>query len=310
MKTLFTQTVNQAVFKFASAGMLAATFVIANIASINVANAADVSANTTMSATQSADWQQKRTQKMAERAAHMLKNAQAAANANINVSQAISIAQSQVTNGTAMHVFYGNKMKHKGKHAAMQANQNGNANGNQKADYENAYHVGVKAADGQAYHIVVDANTGAVLKKEQKQRRNQRGNNQSQQKTEPAVSLTTAMTTAANQVGGKAVSAGFSRMGKMGKARLHGAHGQRGQRFANSGNRQARQQQQHQRPNQRPDKNVTPSYHVQVLKNNQLYFVKVDAQTGKVIDSKTQAQMQQILQEKLAKRQQKRHGNS
>lgn len=306
MKTSFTQTVNQAVLKFASASMLAATFATANIASINVANAADVSTNTAMSATQSADWQQKHAQKMAERAAHMLKNAQAAANANINVNQAISIAQSQVTDGTAMHVFYGNKFKGKGK----RANQNANQDSNQKAAYENAYHVGVKGADGQGYHVVVDANTGAILKKEQKQRRNQRGNNQSQQNTKPAVNLTTAMTTVANQVAGQAVSAGFGRMGKMGKSRLHGArqHGQRSQGFAKRSNRQGGQQ--HQRPNQRPDKNVTPSYHIQVLKNNQLYFVKVDAQTGKVIDSKTQAQMQQMLQEKLAKRQQKRHGNS
>lgn len=221
-------------------------------------------------------------------------NAQAAANANISASQAVALVQKQAANTRIVGVRYHDN--------SNRPNPNPARSGNNADDKIVGYRVMTLSANGQPQLYIINASNGQVSQATMPSRPsrparppqpntsnnpNNMGNpNNNQPPAPPAtnISLERAMQLAASQVGGEAIGAhlGGDKGGKM------GGHGPRdGQRrpnrdpqMGNTGMPPAPNPAQNQPPR-------TPSYQIEVVKGQEVYHVKVDAQTGAVSDVKS-----------------------
>lgn len=221
----------------------------------------------------------------------MQANAQAAANASISASQAVALVQKQTANTRIVGVRYHDNSNRPNPNLARIAN---NANDNIVG-----YRVMTLNANGQPQLYIVNASNGQVTqatmpswpsrpsrpaRPPQPNTSNTPNNNQPPAPPATNVSLERAMQLAASQVGGEAIGAhlGGDKGGKM------GGHGPRdGQRrpnrdpqMGNTGMPPAPNPAQNQSPR-------TPSYQIEVVKGQEVYHVKVDAQTGAVSDVKS-----------------------
>lgn len=203
-----------------------------------------------------------------------------AANAKINANQAVLIAQSQVANAKAVGIHYGSRMDRsagKGK-PGDKAEQTQTANATTPS-----YHVMLINDKGIGYHVNVDASSGKVLANEKMKKPDNRRSHTNDKKRPlmqvPVVSLTQAMQAAQSKVGGEAVSAKFGMQGKPGHRGHHGKHMARGKQQMDT------------------TKRPTPSYHIKVVNDDKVTFVKVDAQTGVVTDTKSMQEMQKMMQQ-------------
>lgn len=221
----------------------------------------------------------------------MQANAQAAANASISASQAVALVQKQTANTRIVGVRYHDNSNRPNPNLARIAN---NANDNIVG-----YRVMTLNANGQPQLYIVNASNGQVTqatmpswpsrpsrpaRPPQPNTSNTPNNNQPPAPPATNISLERAMQLAASQVGGEAIGAhlGGDKGGKM------GGHGPRdGQRrpnrdpqMGNTGMPPAPNPAQNQPPR-------TPSYQIEVVKGQEIYHVKVDAQTGAVSDVKS-----------------------
>lgn len=208
----------------------------------------------------------------------MQANAQAAANASISASQAVALVQKQTANTRIVGVkYHDNSNRPNPNPARIAKNANNNIVG---------YRVMTLNANGQPQLYIVNASNGQVTQASmpsRPQQPNNMGNPNNQPPAPPAIniSLERAMQLAASQVGGEAIGAHLGG-GKM------GGHGPRdGQRrpnrdpqMGNTGMPPAPNPAQNQSPR-------TPSYQIEVVKGQEIYHVKVDAQTGAVSDVKS-----------------------
>lgn len=203
----------------------------------------------------------------------------AAANAKISATQAVALAQQQVPNSQIMAVQYSDGQHHR-------FNKNQNATSTQAVPTQNtvrspSYRIMAIKADGKPQLISVDATTGQVTQSDMQKWTN-KANQASKPMavksfTAPAISATRAMQLAGDKVGGKVIGVHFG-----GGKHRGGKHGKNGV---------ARQ------PNQAPQPNMIAqqingqqangqpkdrSYRVKVVKAQEVYMVKVNAQTGEV----------------------------
>ena len=220
----------------------------------------------------------------------MQANAQAAANASISASQAVALVQKQTANSRIVGVRYHDSSNRPNPNPARIVN---NANNNIVG-----YRVMTLNANGQPQLYIVNASNGQVTqatmpsrpsrpaRPQQTNNPNNMGNpNNNQPPAPPAtnISLERAMQLAATQVGGEAIGAhlGGDKGGKM-------RHGSRdGQRRPN---RDPQMGNTGMPPAPNPVQNQptrTPSYQIEVVKGQEVYHVKVDAQTGAVSDVKS-----------------------
>jgi hypothetical protein len=217
----------------------------------------------------------------------MQANARAAANASISAAQAVTLVQKQTASTRIVGVRYHDSSNRPNPNPARMAN---NANNNIVG-----YRVMTLNANGQPQLYIVNASNGQVTqatmpsrpaRPQQTNNPNNMGNpNNNQPPAPPAtnISLERAMQLAATQVGGEAIGAhlGGDKGGKM-------RHGSRdGQRRPN---RDPQMGNTGMPPAANPVQNQptrTPSYQIEVVKGQEVYHVKVDAQTGAVSDVKS-----------------------
>ena len=223
----------------------------------------------------------------------MQANAQAAANASISASQAVALVQKQTANTRIVGVRYHDNSNRPNPNPARIAN---NANDNIVG-----YRVMTLNANGQPQLYIVNASNGQVTqatmpsrpsrpsrpaRPQQNNNPNNIGNpNNNQPPAPPAtnISLERAMQLAASQVGGEAIGAhlGGDKGGKMGHGPRDGhRRPNRDPQMGNTGMPSAANPAQNQSPR-------TPSYQIEVAKGQEVYHVKVDAQTGAVSDAKS-----------------------
>ena len=220
----------------------------------------------------------------------MQANAQAAANASISASQAVALVQKQTANTRIVGVKYHDNSNRPNPNPARIAN---NANNNIVG-----YRVMTLSANGQPQLYIVNASNGQVTqatmpswpsrpsrpaRPPQPNTSNTPNNNQPPAPPATNVSLERAMQLAASQVGGEAIGAhlGGDKGGKMGHGPRDGQRRpNRDPQMGNTGMPPAPNPAQNQSPR-------TPSYQIEVVKGQEIYHVKVDAQTGAVSDVKS-----------------------
>lgn len=223
----------------------------------------------------------------------MQANAQAAANASISASQAVALVQKQTASTRIVGVRYHDNSNRPNPNPARIAN---NADDNIVG-----YRVMTLNANGQPQLYIVNASNGQVTqatmpswpsrpsrpaRPPQPNNPNNMGNpNNNQPPAPPAtnISLERAMQLAASQVGGEAIGAhlGGDKGGKMGHGPRDGQRRfNRDPQMGNTGMPPAPNPAQNQPPR-------TPSYQIEVVKGQEVYHVKVDAQTGAVSDVKS-----------------------
>jgi hypothetical protein len=222
----------------------------------------------------------------------MQANARAAANASISASQAVALVQKQAANTRIVGVHYHDSSNRPNPNPARITN---NANDNIVG-----YRVMTLSANGQPQLYIVNASNGQVsqatmpswpsrpsrpARPQQTNNPNNIGNLNNQPPAPPAIniSLERAMQLAASQVGGEAIGAhlGGDKGGKMGHGPRDGhRRPNRDPQMGNTGMPSAANPAQNQSPR-------TPSYQIEVAKGQEVYHVKVDAQTGAVSDAKS-----------------------
>lgn len=213
----------------------------------------------------------------------MQANAQAAANASISASQAVALVQKQTANTRIVGVRYHDSSNRPNPNPARSAN---NADDNIVG-----YRVMTLSANGQPQLYIVNASNGQVSQATMPSRpsrpaRPQQTNNPNNQPPAPPainISLERAMQLAASQVGGKAIGThlGGDKGGKMGHGPRDGhRRPNRDPQMGNTGMPPAPNPTQNQPPR-------TPSYQIEVVKGQEVYHFKVDAQTGAVSDVKS-----------------------
>ena len=261
-----------------------------SVALLSVVTGATVTACASTSAAPQAQNMQKRhpanTKYFEQRLQAMQANAQAAAKASISASQAVALVQKQTANSRIVSVRYHDSSNRPNPNPARIAN---NANDNIVG-----YRVMTLNANGQPQLYIVNASNGQVsqatmpsqpARPPQPNNPNNMGNPNNQPPAPPAIniSLERAMQLAASQVGGEAIGAhlGGNKGGKMGHGpRDRHRRPNRDPQMANTGMPPAANPAQNQPPR-------TPSYQIEVVKGQEVYHVKVDAQTGAVSDVKS-----------------------
>lgn len=268
-----------------------------SIALLSIVTGATVTACASTSAAPQAQNMQKRhpanAKNFEQRLQAMQANAQAAANASISASQAVALVQKQTANTRIVGVHYHDSSNRPNPNPARSGN---NANNNIVG-----YRVMTLNANGQPQLYIVNASNGQVTQATMPSRpsrpsrlarpqqpnnpNNMTNPNNSQPPAPPAtnISLERAMQLAASQVGGEAIGAhlGGDKGGKMGHGLRDGQRrSNRDLQMGNTGMPPASNPAQNQPPR-------TPSYQVEVVKGQEAYHVKVDAQTGAVSDAKS-----------------------
>ena len=261
-----------------------------SVALLSVVTGATVTACASTSAAPQAQNMQKRhpanTKHFEQRLQAMQANAQAAAKASISASQAVALVQKQAANSRIVSVRYHDSSNRPNPNPARIAN---NANDNIVG-----YRVMTLTANGQPQLYIVNASNGQVTQASMPSRParppqpntpNNMGNPNNQPPAPPVIniSLERAMQLAASQVGGEAIGAhlGGNKGGKMGHGpRDRHRRPNRDPQMANTGMPPAANPAQNQPPR-------TPSYQIEVVKGQEVYHVKVDAQTGAVSDVKS-----------------------
>lgn len=261
-----------------------------SVALFSIVTGATVTACASTSAAPQAQNMQKRhpanAKNFEQRLQAMQVNAQAAANASISASQAVALVQKQTANTRIVGVRYHDSSSRPNPNPARIAN---NANNNIVG-----YRVMTLNANGQPQLYIVNASNGQVTqatmpsrpscpaRPPQPNNPNNMGNPNNQPPAPPAtnISLERAMQLAANQVGGEAIGAHLGG-GKMSHGPRDGhRRSNRDPQMGNTGMPPAPNPAQNQPP--RP-----PSYQIEVVKGQEVYHVKVDAQTGAVSDVKS-----------------------
>lgn len=259
-----------------------------SIALLSIVTGATVTACASTSAAPQAQKMQKRhpanAKNFEQRLQAMQVNAQAAANASISASQAVALVQKQTANTRIVGVHYYDSSNRPNPNPTRIVN---NANNNIVG-----YRVMTLNANGQPQLYIVNASNGQVTQASMPSRPQQLNNpnnmgnpNNNQPPAPPAIniSLERAMQLAANQVGGEAIGAhlGGDKGGKMGHGPRDGHRRfNRDPQTGNTGMPPAPNPAQNQSPR-------TPSYQIEVVKGQEVYHVKVDAQTGAVSDVKS-----------------------
>ena len=264
-----------------------------SVALLSVVTGATVTACASTSAAPQAQKMHKRhpanTKHFEQRLQAMQANAQAAANASISASQAVALVQKQTANTRIVGVRYHDSSNRPNPNPARIAN---NADDNIVG-----YRVMTLSANGQPQLYIVNASNGQVsqatmpsrpsrpARPQQTNNPNNIGNLNNQPPAPPAIniSLERAMQLAASQVGGEAIGAhlGGDKGGKMGHGPRDGhRRPNRDPQMGNTGMPSAANPAQNQSPR-------TPSYQIEVAKGQEVYHVKVDAQTGAVSDAKS-----------------------
>ena len=267
-----------------------------SVALLSVVTGATVTACASTSAAPQAQKMQKRhpanAKNFEQRLQAMQANAQAAANASISASQAVALVQKQTANTRIVGVRYHD--------SSNRPNPNPARSGNNANDNIVGYRVMTLSANGQPQLYIVNASNGQVsqatmpswpsrpsrpARPQQTNNPNNIGNLNNQPPAPPAIniSLERAMQLAASQVGGEAIGAhlGGDKGGKMGHGPRDGHRRfNRDPQTGNTGMPPAPNPAQNQPPR-------TPSYQIEVVKGQEVYHVKVDAQTGAVSDVKS-----------------------
>lgn len=256
-----------------------------SVALLSVITGVTVTACASTSAAPQAQKMQKRhpanAKNFEQRLQAMQANAQAAANASISASQAVALVQKQAANTRIVGVHYYDSSNRPNPNPARIAN---NANNNIVG-----YRVMTLNANGQPQLYIVNASNGQVTQATMRSRpsrpaRPQRTNNpNNNQPLAINISLERAMQLAASQVGGEAIGAhlGGDKGGKMGHGPRDGHRRfNRDPQMGNTGMPPAPNPAQNQPPR-------TPSYQIEVVKGQEVYHVKVNAQTGAVSDVKS-----------------------
>lgn len=255
-----------------------------SVALLSVVTGATVTACASTSAAPQAQNMQKRhpanTKHFEQHLQAMQANARAAANASISASQAVALVQKQAANTRIVGVHYHDSSNRPNPNPARITN---NANDNIVG-----YRVMTLSANGQPQLYIVNASNGQVTQAtmpSRPQQPNNMGNPNNQPPAPPAIniSLERAMQLAASQVGGEAIGAhlGGDKGGKMGHGPRDGhRRPNRDPQMGNTGMPSAANPAQNQPPR-------TPSYQIEVVKGQEVYHVKVDAQTGAVSDAKS-----------------------
>lgn len=259
-----------------------------SVALLSVVTGATLTACASTSAAPQAQNMQKRhpanAKNFEQRLQAMQANAQAAANASISASQAVALVQKQTANTRIVGVRYHDN--------SNRPNPNPARSGNNANDNIVGYRVMTLNANGQPQLYIVNASNGQVTQATMRSRpsrpaRPQQTNNpnNNQPPAPPAIniSLERAMQLAASQVGGEAIGAhlGGDKGGKMGHGPRDGhRRPNRDPQMGNTGMPPAPNPAQNQPPR-------TPSYQIEVVKGQEVYHVKVDAQTGAVSDVKS-----------------------
>lgn len=256
-----------------------------SVALLSVVTGATVTACASTSAAPQAQNMQKRhpanAKHFEQRLQAMQANAQAAANASISASQAVALVQKQTANSRIVGVHYHDN--------SNRPNPNPARTGNNANENIVGYRVMTLNANSQPQLYIVNASNGQVSqatmpswpsRPARPQQTNNPNNNQP-----PAIniSLERAMQLAASQVGGEAIGAhlGGDKGGKMGHGPRDGHRRfNRDPQTGNTGMPPAPNPAQNQSPR-------TPSYQIEVVKGQEVYHVKVDAQTGAVSDVKS-----------------------
>lgn len=264
-----------------------------SVALLSVVTGATLTACASTSAAPQAQKMQKRhpanAKNFEQRLQAMQANAQAAANASISASQAVALVQKQTANTRIVGVHYYDSSNRPNSNPARIAN---NANNNIVG-----YRVMTLNANGQPQLYIVNASNGQVsqatmpsrpsrpARPQQTNNPNNIGNANNQLPAPPAIniSLERAMQLAASQVGGEAIGAHLG--GDKGNNMGHGPRDghrrpNRDPQMGNTGMPPAPNPTQNQSPR-------TPSYQIEVVKGQEVYHVKVDAQTGAVSDAKS-----------------------
>ena len=260
-----------------------------SVALLSVITGATVTACASTSAAPQAQNMQKRhpanAKNFEQRLQAMQANARAAANASISASQAVALVQKQTANTRIVGVRYHD--------SSNRPNPNPARSGNNADDNIVGYRVMTLNANGQPQLYIVNASNGQVTQATMSSRParppqpntpNNMGNPNNNQPPAINISLERAMQLAASQVGGEAIGAhlGEDRGGKMGGHGPRDGHRRpnRDPQMGNTGMPPAANPAQNQPPR-------TPSYQVEVVKGQEVYHVKVDAQTGAVSDVKS-----------------------
>lgn len=264
-----------------------------SVALLSVVTGATLTACASTSAAPQAQKMQKRhpanAKNFEQRLQAMQANAQAAANASISASQAVALVQKQTANTRIVGVRYHDNSNRPNPNPARIAN---NANDNIVG-----YRVMTLNANGQPQLYIVNASNGQATQatmpswpsRPSRPARLQQPNipnnmgNPNHQLPATNISLERAMQLAANQVGGEAIGAhlGGDKRGKMGHGPRDGhRRPNRDPQMDNTGMPPAPNPAQNQPPR-------TPSYQIEVVKDKEVYHVKVDAQTGAVSDAKS-----------------------
>lgn len=263
-----------------------------SVALLSVVTGATVTACASTSAAPQAQKMQKRhpanAKNFEQHLQAMQANAQAAANASISASQAVALVQKQTANTRIVGVkYHDNSNRPNPNPARIAKNANNNIVG---------YRVMTLSANGQPQLYIVNASNGQVTQATMPSRpsrparppqpntSNTPNNNQPPAPPAINISLERAMQLAASQVGGEAIGAhlGGDKRGKMGGHGPRDRHRRpnRDPQMANTGMPPAANPAQNQPPR-------TPSYQIEVVKGQEVYHVKVDAQTGAVSDVKS-----------------------
>ena len=256
-----------------------------SVALLSVITGATVTACASTSAAPQAQKMQKRhpanAKNFEQRLQAMQANAQAAANASISASQAVALVQKQAANTRIVGVQYHDN--------SNRPNPNPARSGNNADDNIVGYRVMTLSANGQPQLYIVNASNGQVTqasmpsRPSRPQQTNNPNNNQPPALPATNISLERAMQLAASQVGGEAIGAhlGGNKGGKMGHGpRDRHRRPNRDPQMGNTGMPPAPNPTQNQSPR-------TPSYQIEVVKGQEVYHVKVDAQTGAVSDVKS-----------------------
>ena len=252
-----------------------------SVALLSVVTGATVTACASTSAAPQAQKMQKRhpanAKHFEQRLQAMQVNAQAAANASISASQAVALVQKQAANTRIVGVRYHDNSNRPNPNPARIAN---NANNNIVG-----YRVMTLNANGQPQLYIVNTSNGQVTQASMPSRPQQPNDpnnmgNPNNQLPAINISLERAMQLAASQVGGEAIGANLGG-GKMGHGPRDGhRRPNRDPQMGNTGMPPAPNPAQNQSPR-------TPSYQIEVVKGQEVYHVKVDAQTGAVSDVKS-----------------------
>ena len=256
-----------------------------SVALLSIVTGATVTACASTSAAPQAQNMQKRhpanAKNFEQRLQAMQANAQAAANASISASQAVALVQKQTANTRIVGVRYHDSSNRPNLNPARTGN---NANNNIVG-----YRVMTLNANGQPQLYIVNASNGQVSQSTMPSRLarppqpNTPNNPNNNQLPATNISLERAMQLAASQVGGEAIGAhlGGGKGGKMGHGPRDGhRRPNRDPQMGNTGIPPAANPAQNQPPR-------TLSYQIEVVKGQEVYHVKVDAQTGAVSDVKS-----------------------